>query len=146
MVAPADAIDIHADTFDFAARKAGEKAQSMSHSKETPMKQLIIATAAAFLLGAPLALAASNGTTTLTPNAKPTTHRVVAANLSEQCTALGQQFDKAEATHKNAKNYKEALGLRSEGKTLCSAHKEADGVKKIESALAMIGVKPMVKS
>jgi hypothetical protein len=110
------------------------------------MRQLIIATAAAFLLGAPLALAASTSTPTMAPNAKPTIHHVAATNLSEQCTTLGQQFDKAEATHKNAKNYKEALGLRSEGKSLCTAHKEADGVKKIESALTMIGVKPMVKS
>ncbi len=35
--------------------------------------------------------------------------------------------------------------MRSEGKSLCTAHKEADGVKKIESALTLIGVKPMVK-
>jgi hypothetical protein len=66
--------------------------------------------------------------------------------LMGQCTSLGAQFDKAEAMHKNAKNYKEALGLRSEGKSLCTAHRQADGIKKIESALAMIGVKPMVKS
>ena len=53
-------------------------------------------------------------------------------SLSEQCTALGAQFDKAGATYKTNKNYKEALGMRSEGKSLCTAHKEADGVKKIE--------------
>jgi hypothetical protein len=103
------------------------------------MKKLIIATAAAFILGAPLALAAN---TTLTP--KPL--KTAAASLSEQCTSLGAQFDKAEATHKSNKNYKEALAMRSEGKSLCTAHKEADGVKKIESALTMIGVKPAVKS
>jgi hypothetical protein len=57
-----------------------------------------------------------------------------------------EQFDKTEAMHKNAKNYKEALGLRSEGKSLCTAHRQADGITEIESALAMIGVKPMVKS
>ena len=57
----------------------------------------------------------------------------------------GALLDKAEATHKTHKNYKEALGLRSQGKSLCGAHKESEGIKKIESALTMIGVKPMVK-
>ena len=105
------------------------------------MRNIILATAAAVILGAPLAFAA-NSTATLSPAPKPLK---TAASLSEQCTALGAQFDKAEATHKGNKNYKEALGMRSEGKSLCTAHKEADGVKKIESALTLIGVKPMVK-
>ena len=104
------------------------------------MKNIILATAAAVILSAPLAFAA-NSTTTPAPAPKPL--KIAASRLSEQCTALGSQFDKAEATHKNNKNYKEALGLRSEGKSLCTAHKEADGVKKIESALTLIGVKPM---
>jgi hypothetical protein len=113
----------------------------MSHPKEIPMKKLIIATAAALVLGAPLALAANTtGTTTM-----PAKTHVAASSLSGRCTALGAQFDKAEATHKTNKNYKEALAMRSEGKSLCTAHKEADGAKKIESALTMIGVKPMVK-
>jgi hypothetical protein len=103
------------------------------------MKNVILATAAV-LLSAPLAFAA---TPTTTPAPKPV--KTAAASLSERCTALGAQFDKAEATHKGSKNYKEALGMRSEGKSLCTAHKEADGVKKIESALTLIGVKPMVK-
>lgn len=106
------------------------------------MKNIILATAAAVILSAPLAFAAN--TATVAPAPKPL--KTAASSLSEQCTSLGAQFDKAEATHKGNKNYKEALGLRSEGKSLCTAHKEADGVKKIESALTMIGVKPMVKS
>jgi hypothetical protein len=105
------------------------------------MKNIILATVAAVILSAPLAFA--NSTTTLAPAPKPM--KTAAASLSEQCTALGAQFDKAEATHKTNKNYKEALGMRSEGKSLCIAHKETDGVKKIESALTLIGVKPMVK-
>lgn len=105
------------------------------------MNKIILATAAAVILSAPLAFAAN---TTMAPTPKPL--KTAASTLSEQCAALGSQFDKAEATHKNNKNYKEALGLRSEGKNLCTAHKEADGIKKIESALTMIGVKPMVKS
>jgi hypothetical protein len=140
MVGLADAIDIHADTFDLPPEALREGFNDVA-PKETPMKKLIIATAAAFILGAPLALAAN---TTLTPTPKPL--KTAAASLSEQCTSLGAQFDKAEATHKNAKNYKEALAMRSEGKSLCTAHKEADGVKKIESALTLIGVKPAVKS
>ena len=104
------------------------------------MKNIILATAAAVILSAPLAFAASP---TLAPTPKPL--KTAASTLTEQCTALGAQFDKAEATHKTNKNYKEALGMRSEGKSLCTAHKEADGIKKIESALTLIGVKPMVK-
>lgn len=106
------------------------------------MKKLIIATTAALLLGAPLALAASN-TSTVVP-AKPV--KTAAASLSTQCTSLGSQFDKAEAKHKSDKNYKDALALRSEGKTLCAAHKETDGINKIESALTMLGLKPALKS
>jgi hypothetical protein len=105
------------------------------------MKSIILATAAAVILSAPLAFAASTTTTTA-----PKPLKTAATSLTEQCTALGAQFDKAEATHKGNKNYKEALGMRSEGKSLCTAHKEADGVKKIQSALTLIGVKPMVKS
>lgn len=106
------------------------------------MKNIILATAAAVILSAPLAFAA-NPTTTLAPAPKPL--KTAAATLTEQCTALGAQFDKAEASHKTHKDYKEALGLRSEGKSLCTAHKESDGIKKIESALTTIGVKPIVK-
>ena len=104
------------------------------------MRNIILATAAAVILSTPLAFAAN---TTLTPTPKPL--KTAASTLTEQCSALGAQFDKAEATHKTHKNYKEALGMRSEGKSLCSAHKESEGVKKIESALTLIGVKPMVK-
>jgi ABC-type molybdate transport system substrate-binding protein len=107
------------------------------------MKKIVLATAAAIILSAPLAFAA-NSTSTATPAPKPLT--TAAASLSEQCTTLGAQFDKEEASHKSHKNYKEAVSLRKEGKSLCTAHKEAEGVKKIESALTMIGVKPMVKS
>jgi len=106
------------------------------------MKKLIIATAAALVLGAPLAFAAN---TTMTPTTTPKPQKVAASSLTDQCTALGTQFDKAEATHKSNKNFKEALAMRNEGKTLCSSHKETDGIKKIESALTMIGVKPSVK-
>jgi hypothetical protein len=106
------------------------------------MKNIILATTAAVILSAPLAFAA-NSTTTLAPTPKPL--KTATSTLTEQCTALGSQFDKVEAAHKGNKNYKEALGRRSEGKSLCTAHKQADGIKKIQSALTMIGVKPVVK-
>jgi hypothetical protein len=112
------------------------------------MRKLIVATAAALLLGAPLAFAANTTTTTTTPTTSTTTSKPATkpvASLSEECTSLGSQFDKAEAQHKSDKNYKEALSLRHEGKSLCSSHKQSMGIKKIESALAMIGVKPKVK-
>lgn len=111
------------------------------------MNKLIVATAAALVLGSPLALAA-----TTTPHHsviqdhKSGSQPVAASTLSERCVALGQQFDKAEAQHMSNKNYKQALALRSQGKSLCTAQKSADGVKKIESALTMIGVKPASKS
>lgn len=105
------------------------------------MRKLIVATAAAMFLGAPLALAAS--TTTTTTTTAPAKTQKVAADLTQRCTDLGSQFDKAEATHKTNKHFKQALALRDEGKTLCNSHKETDGIKKIESALTMIGVKPM---
>ncbi|HEV8390061.1 MAG TPA: hypothetical protein VGQ35_09475 [Dongiaceae bacterium] len=111
------------------------------------MKKLIIATVAACLLGAPLALAANTTTSNTSTAPKTQTMKpVAAASLTGQCNALGSQFDKAEATHKTDKNYKEALALRSEGKSLCTAHKQTDGIKKLESALTMIGLKPAVKS
>jgi hypothetical protein len=105
------------------------------------MNKLIIATAAALVLGSPLAFAASTTNNTLVPK-----QPVAASTLSERCTALGQQFDKVEAQHMSNKNYKQAMALRSEGKSLCTAHKSTEGIKKIESALTMIGVKPASKS
>lgn len=111
------------------------------------MKNLMLATAAALVLGAPLALAASTAATQpLMTSHQQGARPVAASTLSERCTALGQQFDKVEMQHKGDKNYKEALALRSEGKSLCAAQKDAEGIKKIESALTKIGVKPASKS
>ncbi|WP_119301445.1 hypothetical protein [Dongia deserti] len=109
------------------------------------MRKLIIATAAALVLGAPLALAADAVTATPFPNKPIRTHQMYAAasTLPERCTALGAQFDKAEATHKTNKNYARALNLRNEAQSMCSTHQAGAGIKKIESALTMIGLKPM---
>src|ERR1051325_3784522 len=89
---------------------------------ETPMKKLIIATAAAVLLGAPLALAANTTTTTTTTPATTTKPATQHASLMQQCHSLGVQFDKAEPKHKTDKNFNDAMALRKEGKTLCVGH------------------------
>jgi len=105
------------------------------------MKTLIVATSVALLLATPMALAASTSSTAGTSSTKPGVHRVATTTLSNQCTALGQRFDKAEAAHKNNSNYKEAVALDAEGKSLCSTSKQAAGVEYLHSAIKMIGVK-----
>lgn len=60
----------------------------------------------------------------------------------QQCTALQKQFDQAIVTHGSAAKAGEAKTLRTEAGNLCKAGKAADGVKKLESALNDIGVKP----
>jgi len=105
------------------------------------MKTLIVA-AAAILLGAPVALAASTSSKSVAPNAKAESHRVLDTSLSSQCPMLSEQFDQVEAAHKTDKNYKEALALSTEGKALCSTHnKQAAGVEYLHSALKLIGIK-----
>ena len=110
----------------------------------TPLKTLIIA-AAAILLGAPVALAASasSGSHHAGMSSSPMGDgggELADASLMSQCTTLSKQFDQAQAAHKTDKNYKEALALGTEGKTLCrSGNKQAAGVKYLHSAMKMIG-------
>ena len=131
MLPLADATDIHADTFDLPP-EAMRKGSMMSHPKETPMRNIILATAAAVILSAPLAFAA-NSTATLAPAPKPLKMAAASSLSASSAPRSARSSTRREATHKTNKNYKEALGMRSEGKSLCTAHKEADGVKKIES-------------
>lgn len=108
------------------------------------MRKTLIAATALMFLGAPLAMAASSTTTPL-PNAAPAvtqTHKVAASTPSARCTALEQQFSKAESSHKSMKEYNDAVKLRDQGKNLCTANKQTDGINKLEQALKMIGVKP----
>ena len=65
-----------------------------------------------------------------------------ASTPAQRCSALEQQFDKAAPGHKMVKNYTEATKLRADGGTACAQHKETDGVKKLEDALGILGVKP----
>jgi hypothetical protein len=115
---------------------------------ETMMKTTLIAATALMILGAPMAFAATG--TPLVPlptTAKPEVHHhLAAATPSAQCTALEDQFSKAEGAHKTMKTFNDAVKLRDQGKSLCTANKSADGVKKLEQALKMIGVTPSVKS
>jgi hypothetical protein len=113
------------------------------------MKKTLIAATAAMFLGAPLAFAANGTTTTPIPTTKPAvtqTHKVAASTPSAHCTALEQQFSKAEASHKTMKVFKDAVKLRDEGKSLCMANKQSDGINKLERALKLIGVKPASKT
>jgi hypothetical protein len=107
------------------------------------MNKLILATAAAVLLGAPLASAATTTTTNTMPT-KPAKTHLAATSLADRCTALGERFDKEEATHKTAANYKDAVALRSEGQHLCASNKQAAGVKYLQSAIKVLDAKPKI--
>ena len=94
----------------------------------TPLKTLIIA-AAGLLLGAPVALASYDGPNNI---------------VMRQCTVLTDQFDKAKATHKTDKNYKKAVSLSTEGKSLCgnSGNMQSAGVEDLQSAMKLLGITP----
>jgi Ni/Co efflux regulator RcnB len=99
------------------------------------MTRLILATAAAVMLGAPLALAA-NTAATPTMHAKTTK----AADMSGRCTTLDAQFQKMEATHtdKTAKYYQDANALYREGSTMCKSNKQTAGAKYLNSAVKIL--------
>ena len=104
------------------------------------MKTLIVATAAAALLGASLTQAAA--TPNRTSNVKANSHSVLDTSLSSDCARLADQFDHAEARHKADQNYQQAVALSVEGKTLCSGNKCAAGIGYLTSAIKMIGMEP----
>lgn len=113
------------------------------------MKKTLIAATALMMLGAPLAFAANSTTMTPLPNAKPAvtqTYKIAASSPSARCTALEQQFSKAEPSHKSMKVFKDAERLRDEGRNLCTTNKVPEGVGKLEQALKLIGVKPAANS
>ena len=111
------------------------------------MKKTLIAAAALIILGAPMTFAAE-GVDVLHPHAKAVEqhHTIAASTPSARCTALEQQFNKAEPSHKSMTAFKEAAKLRDEGRNLCTANKAPDGVKKLEQALKMIGITPAASS
>ena len=104
------------------------------------MKTLILATAAAVLIGASLAQAAT--ATQRASNVKANSHSVTDTSLSSDCARLADQFDHAEAKHKADQNYQKAVALSVEGKTLCSGNNGAAGIGYLTSAIKMIGLEP----
>ncbi|MEZ5831151.1 MAG: hypothetical protein R3D05_08215 [Dongiaceae bacterium] len=108
------------------------------------MKQLFVVTTATFLFSVPLALAASNDNAA--PAMASNQKAAAAETTAPRCIALEAEFDKAEAAHKAAPHFKEALALETEGKTLCATDKVAAGAKYVESALKMIDAMKPTKS
>jgi len=108
------------------------------------MKNLILATAAALVLSAPMAFAASAGTPGMAgaKAARP----VSTQTMMQRCNALEARFDKVGAAHQNAANYQEAKALETEGKNLCTAYHPAAGVKYVRSALKIVEAKPANRS
>lgn len=58
-----------------------------------------------------------------------------------RCSALENQFDKL-ATSSVHQEKAKAQTIRAEGAKLCSSGKQAEGVRKLEDAIKMIGGKP----
>ena len=62
---------------------------------------------------------------------------------ADQCTALEKQFDDGLATTKaSTDKLSKAKTLRADGGKLCSTGKPTEGLKKLQSALKDIGLKP----
>ncbi len=65
-----------------------------------------------------------------------------AMTSAEKCTALENQFDSAIKTHDAVAKAAEAKQLRTDGGSLCATGKAPDGVKKLETAIKALGLKP----
>ena len=98
-----------------------------------------IATALATILLTGAALADSTSASTAPVN-KP--KQTATQKMSDRCAALETQFDQAITTHGNAAKAAAAKQLRTKGASLCSANKQANGIKNLEQALKDLGVKP----
>ena len=97
-----------------------------------------IVTGLAVLLLSTTAFADSTpSTSTMKP--KPTQNT---QKLTDRCSALETQFDQAITTHGNAAKAAAAKQLRTKGGTLCSANKQASGIRNLQQALKDLGVKP----
>lgn len=97
-----------------------------------------IATGLAAILLSTAALADSTPTTPSTKT-KPTEQ---SQKLADRCAALEMQFDQAITTHGNATKAATAKSLRTKGGSLCSANKQASGIKNLQQALKDLGLKP----
>ena len=65
-----------------------------------------------------------------------------AMTAAEKCTVLESQFDSAIKTHEAVAKAAEAKQLRTDGGNLCASGKAPDGVKKLETAIKTLGLKP----
>lgn len=107
------------------------------------MKATLIAATALMILGAPLALAATNPI--YLPNT--TDHRehkdkVVSVAMDEKCAALAYQFDTNAGTYKTSQQYLHAMQAAAQGKAFCAAHNDTAGIQKYHLAFKMLGMKP----
>lgn len=60
----------------------------------------------------------------------------------QKCTALITQFDDALKTHANHAKLAQAKTLGGKGQQMCQNKKEDGGIKDLEKALKLLGVKP----
>ena len=60
----------------------------------------------------------------------------------EKCTALTTQFDDAVKTHANHAKIAQAKTLGATGVQMCQNKKDDGGIKDLQKALKMLGVKP----
>jgi len=88
-----------------------------------------------------LSTAALADSTPATSTAKPKPTQNT-QKMAVRCAALETQFDQAIATHGTVAKAAAAKQLRTKGGTLCSANKQASGIKNLQQALKDLGVKP----
>ena len=102
------------------------------------MRTSIVTGLAAILLST---AALADSTTTTTPaTTKQKTEST--QKLADRCAALETQFDQAITTHGTAAKAAAAKQLRTKGGSLCSANKQASGIKNLQQALKDLGLKP----
>ena len=71
-----------------------------------------------------------------------TTSSTTPAKSDLKCTALITQFDDAMKTHASHAKFAEAKTLGASGQQMCQNKKEDGGIKDLEKALKLLGVKP----
>ena len=105
------------------------------------MRKLILLTAVAVALGAPLAQA-DGALGSAAASTKVTEIRPSSSDPMGRCAALEARFERVSAMHKAGGDSREANAQHTEGETLCSSHQPAAGVKYLASALKIIHAQP----
>ena len=75
--------------------------------------------------------------------ATDTNHPANRQQMADRCATLESQYQSAIAGHQGAANFARAEGLGSAGTTECQSDQGTMGARKLEQALADLGVKPM---